>query len=264
MAKRIEMIIIDPQCDFCDPNGALYVQGATEDMTRLSSMIKRIGKSISQIHVTLDSHHRLDVAHPIYWRNSKGEHPDPFTIISASDVKNGVWVPVFIEKLQKMINYTTTLEEGGKYPLCIWPPHCLIGSPGHSVLPILFDTLFEWEARPWIVNYITKGSNIDTEHYSAVKSEVPEPEDPSTLINEDLVRSLEKADIILLAGEAGSHCLANTGRDIVENFKNKNCIEKITLLTDATSPVTGFEQLQEDFISEMTEKGMQTTTTIDF
>ena len=32
MSKRIELLIIDPQNDFCDPSGALYVGGAENDM----------------------------------------------------------------------------------------------------------------------------------------------------------------------------------------------------------------------------------------
>ena len=39
---------------------------------------------------------------------------------------------------------------------------------------------------------------------------------------------------------------------------------KLVLLTDATSAVPSFEQLQDDFIAEMTARGMQTTTTDDF
>ena len=36
MSKRIELLVIDPQVDFCDPaRGALYVPGAEHDMARL-------------------------------------------------------------------------------------------------------------------------------------------------------------------------------------------------------------------------------------
>jgi len=41
MAERIDLLIIDPQVDFCDPSGALYVPGAEKDMERLSEMVKR-------------------------------------------------------------------------------------------------------------------------------------------------------------------------------------------------------------------------------
>jgi nicotinamidase/pyrazinamidase len=262
--KKVHLLIIDPQKDFCEPTGALYVKGAENDMARLAKFIKTEGAKISQIHVTLDSHHLVDVAHPIFWRNSQGEHPNPFTIISVDDVKNGVWLPTITSLTQRMITYTEELASSGRYPLCIWPPHCLIGSAGHAVAPDLYKSLLEWETRPAIVNYVTKGSNIFTEHYSAVKSEVEDPADSSTMINARLIEILEHtADTVLIAGEAGSHCVANTVRDIANEFKNDKYIQKLILLTDAISPVTGFEKMQSDFITDMTKRGMQTATTSD-
>ena len=72
------------------------------------------------------------------------------------------------------------------------------------------------------------------------------------------------ADVILMAGEALSHCLANTVRDIVTQFGARDLVSKIHLLTDASSPVTGFEPYADDFLRDMTAEGMQTTTTTDF
>ena len=68
----------------------------------------------------------------------------------------------------------------------------------------------------------------------------------------------------LFAGEAGSHCLANTVRDIANNFGDDSYVRRLVLLEDATSPVPGFEAFQTDFIREMRGRGMQITTTNDF
>ena len=114
-----------------------------------------------------------------------------------------------------------------------------------------------------MVDFVAKGSNIYTEHYSAVQAEVPDPSDPGTQINIGLIQTLDEADVIAIAGEAGSHCLANTVRDIADNFSDES-IKKLVLLTDATSPVPGFEQNQTDFINEMTARGMQLSTTTEF
>ena len=71
MSKRIELLIIDPQVDFCDPNrGALYVPGAEQDMKRLAKMIGRLRDKLADVHVTLDSHHFIHIAHPIFWRDT--------------------------------------------------------------------------------------------------------------------------------------------------------------------------------------------------
>ena len=73
-----------------------------------------------------------------------------------------------------------------------------------------------------------------------------------------------EADLVAIAGEAGSHCLANTVRDIARNFGNTSYIKRLVLLEDATSPVPGFERFQSDFVKEMTAQGMQISTTRDF
>lgn len=274
-ALQLELVIIDPQIDFCAPAGYLYpghpggsllVAGAERSMEeRLAGLVKRLNKKIDDIHVTLDSHRQFDVAHPMYWKNPSGQHPQPFTIISAADVRSGQWMPVIPSLYQRSLQYVEALDQGGRYPLCIWPDHCLIGSIGHAVMPRLQEMLHLWERdNLGMIDYVTKGSNPHTEHYSAVKAEVPDPKDPDTQINTRLIQTLEKADIVLLAGEAGSHCLANTVRDIADSFSDPRYVEKLVLLTDCTDPVTGFEHFQEQFIKDLTARGMKTTTSVDY
>ena len=273
--ERIDLLIIDPQVDFCDPKGALYVPGAENDMARLASMIDRFGSKIKNIHVTLDCHHLYDIAHPGFWRNSAGENPEPFTIISHKDIVDGIWFPAFASlpgypnAREYVKSYTKTLEDSGRYPLCIWPPHCLIGSEGNAIVPELFAALVRWEQdNRNNVNYVSKGSTITTEHYSAVKAEVPDPNVPDTQLNTRFIQTIMNADKILSAGEAGSHCYKNTVEDIADGFGNDDHIKKIIMLTDAVSPVVSpfvdFPAIQDAFIADMKNRGMQTAVTTDF
>ena len=132
---------------------------------------------------------------------------------------------------RRFIAYTKALETSGKYPLCIWPPHCLIGSVGNTIVPELFATLREWEDKNFgMVDYVSKGSNIYTEHYSAVKAEVPDADDPSTKVNTRLITTLMEADVLVIAGEAGSHCLCNSVRDVATEFGDDKYVGKMVLL----------------------------------
>lgn len=265
MPQRVDLIVIDPQNDFCDPQkGALYVGGADQDMIRLADMVTRLKDKLYDIHVTLDSHQKVHIAHGLFWKNSQGQHPNPFTIISADDVKNGVWTPTKPKFFKWALEYVEALSKHARYPLCIWPEHCKIGTWGQCVYPPLMDALDNWMGRFDTVDWVTKGSNILTEHYSAIQADVPDPNDPHTMINVDFLNTVNEADIVLLAGEAGSHCLANTGRDAVNHFKDDSFVKKLVLLKDATSPVGGFEHLQDQFIADMTARGMQVTTCKDF
>ena len=207
---RLEFLVIDPQNSFCHPTeGELYVPGAEKDAERLAALIEKLLYDIDDIHVTLDTHHEMDVAHPIFWLNTKGEHPSPFTQISKDDVKNGVWrpfnpklpCPPYGTLLDRMIDYVTKLEENGRYQLTIWPPHCRIGTPGHNVVEPLRKAFQKWELNRYaMIDYVTKGSNIFTEHYSGVEADVPDPEDPTTHVNTRLIETLEKADVIVFSG----------------------------------------------------------------
>ena len=265
MSKRIELLVIDPQVDFCDPaRGALYVPGAEQDMARLAAMIRRVKDKLADVHVTLDSHHYIHIAHPIFWKDSRGAHPPVFTRIGRADVEDGVWTPTVPGMYRRALDYVRQLEANGRYDLTVWPPHCLIGSPGHAVFPELFAALAEWESRFAFVDYVTKGSNILTEHYSAVQADVPDPADASTQINTRLIRALENADTVAIAGEARTHCLAHTVRDIADNFGDDSFVRKLVLLTDASSDIPGFEAQAQSFLGEMTRRGMQLSTTTEF
>jgi nicotinamidase-related amidase len=271
MAKKMHLVCIDPQWDFADPKGALYVKGADKDMERLASMVKKLKRKLDDIHVTLDSHHLVHVAHPIFWKDSAGNNPSPFTIITAKDVRDGTWTTTKPSLFKRAKDYVEALEKNARYPLCIWPPHCLIGSVGQAVYPPFYEALMEWCNDFAAVDYVTKGSNIMTEHYSAIVADVPDPNDPGTQMNVKFLNTINEADIVLLAGEAGSHCLRNSLYDMLNYFKDDSMFEKIVLLTDATSPVPGFEHLQEEMIKEMVtnriaakKTPIKLTTTKDF
>ena len=270
MAEKIDLVIIDPQNSFCDPQkGELYVPGAEHDMKRVSDFVKKMGTKINRIHVTLDCHHLIDVSHSLMWKNSKGEHPAPFTSFGSKEIKDGIWNPIYPSLINKFITYCETLEIGGKYSLCIWPNHCLIGSQGCCVFLPLFQSLLEWEEKKKNnVFHVSKGSNPYTEHYSAVKAEVPEPDDPSTQLNTRFINTIKEADKILVAGEAGSHCLKFSVEDIADGFNDDSYIKKIVLLEDGTSPVQSpfvdFPAIQEKFVANMKSRGMQVAKTTDF
>jgi nicotinamidase-related amidase len=276
MALKVHIVCIDDQNDFTDPNGSLFVKGGDENVRRGARMIERLTDKISEIHVTMDSHHKVDISHPLWWLDDHGNKPGPITGVTLDDsdvfhfqsfitgVKTTGRTRVLSAR-DRTAKYIKALTTNGRYPHTIWPEHCLIGDEGHNLNPVLAAAVHGWEEKRYAVsNVVTKGSNPWTEHFSAVKAEVPDPEDPSTQINRALIEALEQADIVAWIGEALSHCLANTFRDTVASFSDPSYIKKMWLCTDASSSVPGFEKYGDDFIKEMKAKGMNLTTTTDF
>ncbi|MBW8723508.1 MAG: cysteine hydrolase [Polaromonas sp.] len=219
MKKNIQLLIIDPQNDFCDlPSDwlptdavtgqitapALPVAGAHADMLRLAKLIQEGASGISAIGVTLDSHHRFDIAHPTFWKTGAGAAVGPFT----------------------------------------------------NVHPAVKAAYNSWEdSRLAVVQKINKGSNPWTEHYSAMQAEVPDEEDPATQLNTALIASLDQADLLIIAGEASSHCVKATTEHIVENLPSGKT-GKVVLLTDCMSPVGGFEAQHQAFLDDMASRGV--------
>jgi len=274
MSKRVCLLVIDPQNDFCDQSkGALPVAGANEDMSRLAAMVKKYHGDITHIRITMDSHHLLHIAHPIMWVDKNGNHPEPVVLYKGNTtptpltldlVEKGEFRAYNPEWQDKFYNYVKSLQDNGRYMLMIWPVHCRIGYPGQLLYPDFRDAVHEWEEKyHTIANVTTKGSNPFTEHYSAVKADVVDPKDRKTQLNVPFIDTLKNFDVILGAGEALSHCFANTMRDVFEQFSPEQ-IKKFVLLKDATSSVPGCEQMGDDFINEYTAKGMQVATTTTY
>lgn len=272
--RRTDLLIIDPQIDFCDPNtGSLYVPGAENDMGRVAKLVDDYGGKLRKIYVTMDQHHTVDVAHPAMWRNDKLEHPAPFTLILSTDIKSGKWKPIFPELTDYFIEYTEFLEAGKRYVLIIWPPHCLIGSTGAAIYPVLEKALRRWEdKRGNNIIPVSKGSCPFTEHYSAIKAEKEHSDYPDTGLNVDLIEAFKDDEVeeILVGGEASSHCKLNTVLDIANGFGNDEYIKKLVWLLDGSSPVPqapgtpDFPQIAKDFIEEMKGRGMRTAYTTDY
>lgn len=278
MKRNLHLLLIDPQNDFCDVPAdylmtdpvsrqivtpALPVAGAHADMLRIAELIERAGAGLSDISITLDSHHRYDIAHPPFWMDVSGKAIAPFTVISAQDVRDGLYLPRHPQSLARTLAYLDSLETNGRYQLTVWPVHCEIGSWGHNVHADVRAAYGRWEeAGSSAAMKLIKGSNPWTEHYSAVMAEVPDPQDPATQLNRSFIDSLAGADQIYIAGEAGSHCVKATTEHIVEHFDPAQ-LSKLVLLSDCISPVAGFEAQYASFLHDMQQRGVQIATAAD-
>jgi len=277
MKKNTHLLIIDPQNDFCDlpeaylpasPDGmplrpALPVAGAHHDMLRVADLIRKAGAGLVNISVTIDSHHRIDIAHPTFWTRGDGSAVTPFTEITAAEVRAGAYLPRNAAALPRVLDYLDTLEAAGRYRLMVWPVHCEIGSWGQAVHADVRAAYNAWEeATLTSVTKLGKGANPWTEHYSAVMAEVPDATDPDTQLNQGFIDMLKQADQIYIAGEAGSHCVRATTEHIVENF-GTGSLGKLTILVDCISPVTGFDAQYQEFLAAMQVKGLKLAASSD-
>ncbi|BEV17925.1 cysteine hydrolase [Herbaspirillum sp. DW155] len=278
MKRSLHLLVIDPQNDFCDLPAswlpadpatggvlrpALPVAGSHADLQRVAGLIDQGGAGLSAISITLDAHHRLDIAHPTFWRQRDGAAVAPFTQIEAAQVRAGDYLPRDPQSLPRALAYLDALEAAGRYRLMVWPVHCEIGSWGAAVHADVRAAYNRWEENTLgVVTKLGKGSNPWTEHYSAVMAEVPDEDDPATQLNRDFIATLARADTVYITGEAGSHCVRATTEHIAAQLDAPGRA-RLVLVTDCMSPVAGFETQYQDFLAAMSKAGVRLATSAE-
>lgn len=252
-----KLLIIDPQNDFCEATSsknkpALPVPGSLKDMKNIIKFIQE--NELEEIIVTLDTHSIIDIAHPLWWIKNDGSPVEPFTVITKESIEKGLYKTRNELDMKYSTDYINKLEENAKYQLIVWPEHCIQGTWGHNVFEELQEELKKWTHKTnKNVTYFYKGTNIRTEHYSAMKAEVVLDED--TDLNHKLLSKLKSSSTLYVCGEALSHCVSSTVKDIIENTEN-DFHNKIVMLENASSSVSGFEKEGQKFIDFIKTKGV--------
>lgn len=286
--ESVILSVIDCQLDFVCPDGALAVPGAVEDTDRLNRFIYgNVGK-LSHILASLDSHYLFQPFHRLNWQAGtrptsrasggsyqEGEHPDAFTVITSQDVREDVWLP--LRHPTKMIKYLKALETDHQKQLCIWPFHCILGTPGHAWDPSFAEAMaFHSAARSNQYDATEKGMSQLSEHYGILQAEVMFAEDPNTALNTRVLAKWEQADEIYFAGQAKSHCCLATLEQIVSLFQEQgkeHILKKLKVLQDCMSSVPditlpdgtviAFDRMAEDRFDDFRQLGVQFVNSTD-
>ena len=236
---RIAAFGIDCQVGFCQPTASLFVPGAVADTQRTIEWLYRNVDRITGLHFSMDTHRVYQVFHPAWWIDENGRHPEPFTPITHEDVVRGRWRPV--SHPRESLEYTKQLEERGKYILTVWPYHTLLGGTSHALVPALMEAaIFHSVLRRSQTHFETKGTHALTENYSVLSPEVTELRQRVVgSFNAPFFRLLMDYDRIYVFGQAKSHCVLSTLKDIQEHISttDPSLADKIYILEDATSPV---------------------------
>lgn len=254
---RICLVAVDVQNTFCIPGFELFVAGASgraavEDNQRLCRFIYRNLGVITRICPTLDTHRPVQIFHPLFLIDEAGEHPDPYTVVSFDDVRRGIWRinPVACSQVgmdretgqAHLLHYVSRLQAEGQYQLTVWPYHGMLGGIGHALVSSLEEAVFFHSVcRQSQPDFQVKGDSPLTEHYSVLGPEVMEGADGTPIgeKNGTLMESLRSFDVVIVAGQAKSHCVAWTVDHLLEECSvgPEDFAGRVYLLEDCTSPV---------------------------
>ncbi|AQR77526.1 hypothetical protein ABNB59_05950 [Paenibacillus larvae] len=245
--QKVLLLLIDFQRDFME-QGELGVPGSHKDVEQVIRLIYEKMENITRISFSLDTHQPYQIFHPVWWINREGKYPEPYTIITAEDVAKGRWLASNPLDQKKSEQYVRELERASKKALCIWPYHCLEGTDGHALESQLSNLLqFYSVARHSPLTCLVKGKDPYSEMYGIIRPEVDRGAYSSGLL--DMLPDFDK---IWVAGEAKSHCVLESVRQICEHYPDRpEVTQKMIILEDCMSCIPGFEEETERLFDHM-------------
>ena len=255
---KVCLMPIDCQNTFCIPDYELFVGGASgtgavDDNRRLCEFIYQNMHHITEIAPTLDTHTAMQIFHSSFLVNDRGEHPAPMTPVTLEDVEKGHWKvnPAvaasvtggnYIALQNYLMHYCRQLSQGGKYSLMVWPYHAMLGGLGHALASAVEEACFFHNlTRHSQTGFEIKGGNPLTENYSVLRPEVMDDWQgrPIAQKNARFISKLLNFDVVIIGGQAKSHCVAWTIDDLLREIRaqDESLSEKVYLLDDCTSSV---------------------------
>lgn len=255
---KVQLLLIDAQKDFCFREGTLYVggrsgTGAIDDSDRIARFIYGNLGFITDVTCTLDTHFPFQIFFPSFWLDKDEAPLTAHREITTEDVRSGnvkpnpavawwlcngnyAWLGRQVEF------YCSELERAGKYRLYLWPPHCILGGDGHALAGVVQEArmfhAYVRGSKDWME---VKGGNTLTENYSVLAPEVLMRYDGQPLAqrNTQFIQTLLDADVVVVAGQAASHCVRSSIEDLLTEIKAKDekLARKVYVLKDCMSAV---------------------------
>jgi len=124
-------------------------------------------------------------------------------------------------KTRATISYIKKLNQTGHVHM-IWPRHCIQGTAGARVHPILDKQLKAWSfLNNKRVEYVRKGSNNKVEHFSMFKACVSDPKDKKSGLNKALLNKIMQYKEIDVCGEAMDYCVLESLKDLYKYMHDR-------------------------------------------
>ncbi len=219
-----------------------------------------------------------------------GSHPypfmdgpdQPFPIITPQNCwhpkhnPNGCWKPIVTAQkyLDETWEYVNALGL-----VVLWTKHCHRFTLGATIEPVVMaNIMYHNFLRGWLEAepaWYTKGVSWRTEYFGILAPEFEIADDENAQLTLNILQLFDgfpdqgilPFDLIIVTGQAASHCVLRTMQQMVKHIEESGrdeAIKKIIYLSDTSSTIIGFEEATEKAHTELQAKGVQMTTTKEF
>ncbi len=165
--------------------------------------------------------------------------PEAMTLL-AEAVEKGVWKKynhIVVTQDNHPANHCSFVEQGG-----IFPPHCVQGTEGATVYPLLQEKLTA-VSNDITIDYLTKGDSVDKEEFSIFRNE------KNAAVLTKLIDN-SQFDGIDICGIATDYCVFETTKDLMAFYP----ANKIRIVTNCLAAVDDNDTKLSDL---MTENGIE-------
>lgn len=159
-----ELIIINPQNDYCDVRGSLYQLNNEQTVSNIIQLLKNDGNKFNRVCVVLDTHLPHHISFNTSWVDGDNQCLKPYSILNNNFVVNGIqYNSAYSQKIYH--NAVKSYYLNNKISFMVWPPHCIFGTWGHNLNSQLFQTLSELNCPVW---YYGIGRCATEEQYDCI------------------------------------------------------------------------------------------------
>lgn len=240
------LLIIDPQNDFVDKLGKLYVEGAEKAIENITQFLVKNIDCFKDIVITQDTHQRFHISSQYFW----DERIKPGTIITKDDIKSVKYIPI---ASREEIDYDLMFEGIDKYgPITIWPSHCIEGTNGHAIPLKLMREVNNWGIRKRRSYIIQKKGDIPVlESFSALTEE--------RIFGIKPFWRNQKYDKVYVCGFCKDYCVGYT---IIDLIRTGDYEDKLVFVEPGMSSITKDSKILDVYEKAIEEHGATKITKI--
>jgi len=252
------MMMTDLQGDFRDL-GRLPVKG-TDDVI-LRTCIRLINGTVEDFFAglmfSLDGHPPFHMSFDHNWRDQNGhpldlsKHGGAAILTLVDEAKcvfkatafnaQGPYDVGFYQARfdpKDSVAYWKYLQATGQGPIWVFVPHCVIGTDGVNLHPLLAETIgFVCGARSMQPTIISKGHLANTDWFGPLEPCRPDTSHAQGGLQKNIIDTMKLFTTVEFTGVAEDFCDFNMKRQTMQHLANTPFLGKLRFVKDGTAPI---------------------------
>lgn len=280
-------MLTDLQSDFRGKSdqgvGRLPVQGTDDVVLRVCARLINgtVQDHYSGLIWSEDGHSPNHISYGANWIDRNGMPLDPrkhgnACILELFDESKAVFVakafgpdgtPYEVGHYQRRfdprdtVNYWKHLQATGQGPIWVFNIHCVLGTEGVSLHPLLQEVVaFMCGARMIEPTIVFKGHINNTDWFGPFEPCRPDSGHPQGRFQKDIVDQFRAFDTVEFSGVAEDFCDFNAKRQVMKYFDGTEFFGKMFFLSDGTAPIIPNAPHVQELNKEARDKGVKFIT----